>query len=136
MNVSGLSGNEIFCLANKGWAPGGIVIGNSVQSLGLIGGIASGLKSIAGGEITNLTSLISEGRHAAIARIETEARERGAQGLTGVATELKTLSSLVEFLSIGSAVHSQTYKGPFFSTACTGQELYCHLDAGYEPRHF
>ena len=136
MNVSGLSGNEIFCLAQKGWAPGSIVVGNSVQSLGLIGGFTSSLKSMAGGEISNLTSLISEGRHAAIARIEAEARQRGAQGLTGVATDLKTLGGLVEFLSIGSAVHSQEYKGPFFSTACTGQEFYCHLDAGYDPRHF
>ena len=112
MNVSGLSGNEIFCLTQKGWAPGSIVVGNSVQSLGLIGGFTSSLKSMAGGEITNLTSLISEGRHAAIARIEAEARQRGAQGLTGVATDLKTLGGLVEFLSIGSAVHSQEYKGP------------------------
>lgn len=136
MNVSGLSGNEIFCLAKKGWAPGGIVVGNSVQSLGFVGGITSGLKSMAGGEIGNMTSLISEGRHAAISRIEEEARQRGAQGLTGVATELKSLGNLVEFLSIGSAVYSKDHAGPFFSTACTGQEFYCHLDAGYQPRHF
>lgn len=136
MNVSGLSGNEIYCLAHKGWAPGGIVVGNSVQSLGFVGGISSGLKSIAGGEIVNLTSLISEGRHAAIDRMETEARQRGAQGLTGVATELKTLGGMVEFLSVGSALHSKEYSGQFFSTACAGQEFYCHLDAGYEPRHF
>lgn len=136
MNVSGLSGNEIFCLAQKGWTPGGIVVGNSVQSLGFVGGIASGLKSIAGGEITNMTSLICQGRHAAIERIEAEARQRGAQGLTGVATELKSLGGLVEFLSIGSAVHSGDYTGPFFSTACAGQEFYCHVDAGYRPRKF
>lgn len=136
MNVSGLSGNEIFCLARKGWAPGNIVVGNSVQSLGFVGGIASGLKSIAGGEITNMTSLISEGRHAAIERIEAEARQRGAQGLTGVTTQLKSLGGLVEFLSIGSAVYGKDHAGPFFSTACAGQEFYCHLDAGYQPRKF
>ncbi len=28
------------------------------------------------------------------------------------------------------------YRGPFFTTACTGQDFYCQLDAGYEPRHF
>jgi len=136
MKVSGLSGNEIYCLAKKGWAPGGIVVGNSVQSLGLVGGIASSLKSLAGGEIENMTSLISEGRHLAISRIEEDARSRGAQGLTGVSTELKTLGGMVEFLAIGSAIHADDYTGPFFSTACSGQELYCHLDAGYDPRHF
>src|SRR5436305_29545 len=25
---------------------------------------------------------------------------------------------------------------PFFTTACSGQDLYCQIDAGYEPRHF
>ncbi|MCR9119784.1 MAG: YbjQ family protein, partial [bacterium] len=136
MRVSGLSGNEIYCLAQRGWTAGGIVIGNSVQSLGVVGGIASGLKSMAGGEITNMTSLISEGRHLAISRIEEDARQRGAEGLTSVSTELKSIGGMVEFLAIGSAIHSESHQGALFSTACTGQELFCHLDAGYEPRHF
>lgn len=136
MKITGLSGNEIYCLQRKGWSPEGIVVGNSVQSLGIVGGIASGFKSLAGGEIENVTELISHGRHAAIARIESEAAQRNAQGLTGVSTELKTLAGMVEFLAIGSAVTNPSYGGPFFSTACTGQELYCQLDAGFEPRHF
>lgn len=136
MRVSGLSGNEIYCLNQQGWKPGGIVIGNSVQSLGFVGGIASGLKSMAGGEITNMTSLISEGRHLAISRIEEDARQRGAEGLTGVSTELKSIGGMVEFLAIGSAIHSDSHQGDLFSTACTGQELFCHIDAGYQPRHF
>ena len=41
MIVSGFSGNEMFCLAEKGWSPGNIVLGNSVQSLGFLGGIAA-----------------------------------------------------------------------------------------------
>src|SRR5207245_6493780 len=46
MIVSGFSGNEIYCLAQKGWTPGSIVVGNSVQSLGFAGGIASSLRTI------------------------------------------------------------------------------------------
>jgi uncharacterized protein YbjQ (UPF0145 family) len=136
MIISGLSGNEIFCLAQKGWSPGGLVIGNSVQSLGFAGGIASGLRTLAGGEITNLTSLISEGRHAAINRLEEEAQEHGAHGVTGVTSELRRLTNLNEFIAIGSAVTSNGHKGPFFTTACSGQDLYCQIDAGFEPRHF
>jgi uncharacterized protein YbjQ (UPF0145 family) len=136
MMLSGLSGNEIYCLAQKGWAPGNIVVGNSVNSLGVIGGFASGLKTLAGGEITNITDLISEGRHAAIKRLEDEAKQEQAHGLTGVTSELKMMSGLTEFLAIGSAIRGQDYQGPFFSTACSGQELYCQLDAGYHPRHF
>jgi uncharacterized protein YbjQ (UPF0145 family) len=135
MNISGLSGNEVYCLERKGFLPGGIVVGNSVQSLGLGGGIASAFKSMAGGEIENLTSLISDGRHAALERIETEAQQRGAQGLTGVSLEVKTLGGMIEFLAVGSAIYNEAHAGTFFSTACSGQDLYCHIDAGYEPRH-
>jgi uncharacterized protein YbjQ (UPF0145 family) len=136
MIISGLSGNEIFCLAQKGWSPGGLVIGNSVQSLGFAGGIASGLRTLAGGEIENLTSLISEGRHAAISRLEEEAQEHGAHGVTGVTSDLRQLGNLNEFIAIGSAVTGRDQNGPFFTTACSGQDLYCQVDAGYHPRHF
>jgi uncharacterized protein YbjQ (UPF0145 family) len=134
--VSGVSGNELYCLAEKGWAPGSIVVGNSVQSLGFAGGIARGLRTIAGGEITTLTRLITKGRHAAIGRLEKEALDQGAHGVTGVTSDLKQLGGLNEFLAVGSAVKGAEYHGPFFTTACTGQDLYCQLDAGYEPRHF
>src|SRR5687767_8224951 len=108
MIVSGFSGNEMFCLNEKGFAPGSIVVGNSVQSLGFIGGIASGLRTIAGGEIDNLTQLVTEGRHAAIERLEKEAIGHGNQGVTGVTSELKQLAGLQEFLAIGSSLQATT----------------------------
>src|SRR5207245_2926557 len=113
-----------------------IVVGNSVQSLGFGGSITSGFRALAGGEITNLTSLITEGRHAAINRLEEEARKEGADGVTGVTSDLKQLGGYKEFIAIGSAVKGADYAGPFFTTACSGQDLYCQQDAGYEPRHF
>jgi uncharacterized protein YbjQ (UPF0145 family) len=134
--VSGFSGNELYCLAQKGWAPGNIVVGNSVQSQGFVGGISSGLRTIAGGEIANITQMITEGRHAAIQRLEKEATDHGAHGVTGVSSDLKRLSGLNEFIAIGSAIKGANYHGPFFTTACSGQDLYCQMDAGYEPRHF
>jgi uncharacterized protein YbjQ (UPF0145 family) len=138
MLISGMSGNEIFCLSLKGFLPGEIAVGNSVQSLGVLGGIGSSMKAIAGGEIANVTQLISEGRHAAIARMEEEARRHGAVGVTGVTTELKTLSGYTEFLSQGTAVHAQgaADSGTPFTTSASGIEMYCHLDAGYSPIKF
>lgn len=136
MMMTGLSGNEIYCLAQKGWGPGNIVVGNSVYSLGLMNSFTSGLRTLAGGEVEGITQLISDGRHAAIKRLEDEAIEEQAHGLTGVVSELRKLSGLSEFLAIGSAVRGTNYQGPFFSTACSGQELYCQIDAGYWPRHF
>jgi uncharacterized protein YbjQ (UPF0145 family) len=136
MLVTGLSGNEIYCLAEKGWAPGNIVVGNSVHSLGLVRGVASGFQTLAGGELDSVTELISDGRHAAIKRLEAEAEGHGAHGLTGVVSDLKKIGGLLEFLAIGSSVKGSDYAGPFFTTACSGQDLYCQMDAGYAPRHF
>ncbi len=136
MLMTGLSGNEIYCLAQKGYGPGGIVVGNSVQSLGMIRGITSGLKTLSGGEIGSITQLIVDGRHAAIKRLEQEARDEGAKGLTGVTSDLRKISNLMEFIAIGSSVVGGEPEHPFFSTACTGQDLFCQVDSGYEPRHF
>jgi hypothetical protein len=41
ITVSGMSGNELYCLAEKGYWPGEIAVGNSVFSLG-IGGASPG----------------------------------------------------------------------------------------------
>ncbi len=136
MIMTGLSGNELYCLAQKGWLPGNIVVGNSVHSLGIVRSFTSGLKTLTGGEITSVTELINDGRHAAIKRLEDEALSEGAQGLTGVVSELKSISGMMEFLAIGSAIRTDTPSGDFFTTACSGQELYCQLDAGYHPRRF
>ena len=136
MIISGMSGNEIYCLSLKGLAPGEITVGNSVQSLGFAGSLGSSFQSLAGGEIQNITQLISAGRHAAIGRMEEEARRHNAVGVTGVTSELKTLAGYTEFLSQGTAVHAQQQPAHFFTTAASGTELYCHLDAGYQPMKF
>lgn len=135
MMISSLTGNEIYCLALKGFSPGELTIGNSVQSLGFAGSIGSSFKTLAGGEIGNITQLISEGRHAAIGRMSEEARRHNASGVAGVTSELKTLSGYTEFLSQGTAVLAQSQVS-FFTSSASGTELYCHLDAGYVPIHF
>lgn len=135
MIISGLSGNEIYCLSLKGFAPGELTVGNSVRSLGIAGSVGSSLKTLAGGEIENITAMISEGRHAAIQRMAEEARKHGATGVSGVTSELKTLSGYMEFLSQGTSIGAQGQL-PFFTSSASGQELYCHLDAGYRPMHF
>ncbi len=132
--TTGLSGNEIYCLKQKGFDPGNIVVGNSVYSLGFIGGIGSGLKSLTGGEIQSITQLIEEGREAAFKRLQAEAQKHNATGVTGVTSELIMHGGNIEFLSIGSLVHTENQtKQPIFTTSSDGQELYAQLDAGYKP---
>lgn len=136
MIVSGLSGNELYCLSKKGLAPGALLVGNSVYSLGALRGFTSGMRTIAGGEIQSLSELISDGRHSAIRRLEEEAQTAKASGATGVTSQLTQLGGMHEFLAVGSSVHSAEPNLPFFTTACSGQDLYCQMDAGYAPRHF
>ena len=136
MIVSGMSGNEAWCLALKGYAPGEIVVGNSVCSLGILGGLGAMGRGLAGGEVGDITRLIADGRHQAITRMTNEATRLGGQGVTSVVSELRTLSGYMEFLSQGSAIHGPATPQGVFSTAASGMEMYCHLDAGYTPIRF
>lgn len=134
MAVTGLSGNEIFCLMQKGYRPGNIVVGNSVHALGIVGSLGSGIRAIVGGEIQQLTSLIEEGRATAYKRMSDEALSHQASGITGVSSELIFHGSNIEFLSIGSVVHATHAENTSpFSTSADGQSLFAQLDANYQP---
>jgi uncharacterized protein YbjQ (UPF0145 family) len=135
MEVSALSGNDLFCLRLKGVEPGDIAVGNSVRSLGVGGSLRSSFGSLTGGEIAPITHLISEGRHAAMARMANEAQRGGASGVIAVVSELRTLAGYTEFLAQGTTVRFAD-NTKFFSAAVSGTELYCHLDAGYIPVSF
>lgn len=137
--VTGLSGNEIYCMHLKGYTPGDMVIGNSVFSMGLVGSLGSAVRTLAGGEVTQVTSVIRDGRSMALERMMKEARQRGGIGITSVTSELVQHSGMIEFLSVGSTVRQENAHGPNeleFSTSADGQELYCQLDAGFHPIRF
>lgn len=136
--MTGLSGNELYCLALKGLTPGELVIGNSVHSLGFLGGIAAGFQNVLGGEVSEITEIISEGRHELQKRLLAEAVRHGAHGITSVTSELRTMQGNAEFLSVASCVNDAGAPAPRvpFSTATNGQELYCILDCGFTPKQF
>lgn len=136
--MTGLSGNEIYCLHLQGMSPGDVVVGNSVFSVGFFGAIGSGLRTLAGGEVSEITSIIHDGRKSALDRMVHEAESAGGVGITGVSSELVQHGGNVEFLSIGSAVHREgaTAESLEFSISADGQELYCQIDAGFRPLKF
>ncbi len=136
--MTGLSGNEMFCLNRQGLTPGDLVVGNSVFSVGFVGGIGAGLKNMLGGEVTQITSVIHEGRQKAYARMLAEAQRHGGVGITGVTSELVQVGGNVEFLSIGSCLHQEGAKSESlaFSSSSNGQELYCQIDSGFRPIKF
>jgi uncharacterized protein YbjQ (UPF0145 family) len=136
--MTGLSGNEIYCLHLKGLSPGDLVIGNSVFSMGFLGSLASAGRNLLGGEVSQITKIIHEGRSEAYGRMVKEAEARGGAGITGVSNELRTFQGHSEFLSVASTVHREGAGGETleFSTSADGQELYCQLDAGFTPLKF
>jgi uncharacterized protein YbjQ (UPF0145 family) len=133
--LTGLSGNEIYCMRLQGLTPTGVVIGNSIQSMGLLGGVRSAFRGIVGGEIPDVTGMIHAGREAAFSRMKAEAQREQVHGVVGVTSELRALGGNSEFLFVGSGVRADSATRPFTS-AGDAQELYCHMDAGYEPREF
>ncbi len=136
--MTGLSGNEIYCLHLKGYAPGDLVIGNSVFSMGLIGSLSAAGRGFLGGEVSQITSVIHDGRAQAYQRMVAEAQNRGGAGITGVTNELRTFHGSTEFLSIASTLHHKgEHKGDrMFTTSANGQELYCQIDCGFTPIQF
>jgi uncharacterized protein YbjQ (UPF0145 family) len=136
--MTGLSGNEMYCLRLKGYTPGGLVIGNSVHSMGFLGSLGAGLRNALGGEVAQVTNIIHEGRQQSYERMVKEATELGGIGITGVTSELKRFHGNIEFLSVASCIHQEGAKEEriHFSTSGDGQELYCQLDAGYMPKKF
>ena len=131
--VTGLSGNEIYCLALKKYRPGELVIGNSVNSMGFLGSLGAGFSNILGGEVPQVTEAIHAGRANAFERMMGEAARERASGVAGVSGELRSFSGSTEFLFVGSCVHAASRSDGIFSSAGDAQELYCHIDAGYEP---
>ena len=140
--VTGLSGNEIFCMMLKNYGAGELVVGNSVNSMGFLGGLASVIGDMIGGEVTQVTQVIEQGRLNAFDRMMNEAQREGAVGVTGVTSELKNFQGNTEFLFVGSCLHQTNaaaagFMGAqpklVFSSAGSAQELFCHMDAGYRP---
>lgn len=136
--MTGLSGNEMWCLSKKGLYAGDLIIGNSVFSMGLMGSLGSGIRSLIGGEVTPVTEIVHEGRLNAYSRLVEEARRRGGVGVAGVSNQLNLMGRNIEFLSIGSTLHGQAHDAEqvAFTSAADGQELFCQIDAGFKPVKF
>ncbi len=133
---SGLSGNEMYCVGLLGYNPGSLLVGNSVFSMGLLGGLRSNIRTFVGGEIAAYTNMIAQGRTLSLQRFEQELQSGGGNGASGVTSELIFHPGNVEFLTVGSTLKREASQHIPFTTAADGQELFCQWDAGYAPVSF
>jgi len=103
--TSDMTNEELWNMINIGYMPIRLVMGVSVYSLGIVGGIKSIFKSMVRGEVDLLTSLLYEAREKALDRIQADARRYGADEVVGVKIHVYELGGgLIEFLAIGTAV--------------------------------
>jgi uncharacterized protein YbjQ (UPF0145 family) len=103
--TSDLTNEEMWNLVNMGYMPVQLLLGVSVYSLGIVGGLTAALKSFSRGEINELTTLIYEARENAIGKIGRDAQAVGADDVVGIKTYVYALGSgIIEFLAIGTAV--------------------------------
>jgi uncharacterized protein YbjQ (UPF0145 family) len=103
--TSDMTNEEMWNMVNVGFLPIRLVMGVSVYSLGLKGGIFSALQTLGGGEVAGLTEILYEAREKALARIEADAERCGADEVVGVKTHIYDLGGgMIEFMAIGTAV--------------------------------
>src|SRR5579884_312580 len=125
---SGLSGNEMYCAWLLGYLPGNLLVGNSVFSMGFLGGVGSGIRTFVGGEVKQYTDMIVEGRKRALERFEQELTQTGGSGATGVTSELVFHPGNAEFLTVGSTLHrsdgTERHSSGPFTTSADAQELF------------
>jgi uncharacterized protein YbjQ (UPF0145 family) len=105
VTTSDLTAEETWNLAKMGYVPMKLVLGTSVYSLGVTGGIMASLRNFVKGEIKELTNMIYGAREQSLQRIKEQAEAIGADDVLGIKTYIYNLGGdVIEFLAIGTAV--------------------------------
>ena len=142
--TSDLSVNEFLLVKQAGFDPLGLVMGSSIYNIAVAPAQNLGAYE-PGRELTPVTQALYHARELAMARLEEEADELGADGVIGVRLEVNLHAwgkSVAEFIAIGTAVkHAggesfRTAKGKPFQSALSGQDFWTLLRAGYRPVGF
>lgn len=116
--TSDLTTSDFWLLLDRGYVPVALVLGNSVYSMGIAGGIASGIKGMQKGEIPQITELMYNAREMALGRMKEEATKVGADGIIGVKLKIDYMSNWMEVTAVGTAV-KYTGKTPKASGGAT-----------------
>ncbi len=103
--TSDLSGQEFWLIRDQGYIPVALVMGNSVFSMGIVGGLATALRGLARGELTEYTQLMYDARQLAMSRMKREADQLGAEGVVGVDFQIvQHGTDILEIWAVGTAV--------------------------------
>jgi uncharacterized protein YbjQ (UPF0145 family) len=105
VTTSDLTAEETWNIAKLGYTPLKLVLGTSVYSLGVAGGVIANFKNLVKGEISELTQLIYGAREESLKKVQAQAEEINADDVIGIKTYVYDLGGgMIEFLAIGTAV--------------------------------
>ena len=102
--ASDLSAQEFWLIEDRGYTPVGLVLGNSVFSMGVSGGLATAFRGLVRGELKEYTQLMYDARKLAITRMRREAAALGADGIVGVKIGINHHGDIMEVTAIGTAI--------------------------------
>lgn len=103
--TSDLTAEEMWNVTKMGYVPLKLVLGTSVYSLGLAGGLKASFRNLIKGEIKVLSELIYGAREQSLKKIQQQAAEIGADDVLGIKTYIYDIGNgVIEFLAIGTAV--------------------------------
>lgn len=109
--TSDLTAQEFWLTLDKGYRPLGLVIGNSVYSIGYVRGFLGSWKAQFRGDVQEFSQLLYDARKIALGRMQDEAKLLGADGVIGVELEIKELhrvlgraGEFIEVTAVGTAV--------------------------------
>ncbi len=90
----------------------GTIWGITVRSRGLGGNLMAGLRSLAGGEITEYVKLLSDARSHAMDRLKEAAKQTGANAIIGLSFDSSEIGqTMSEIVAYGTAVVVEDIKG-------------------------
>src|ERR1700690_4135035 len=104
---SDLSGQEFWTLLRTGHRPVGMVMGSCVYHVGRRGPLKTLGQTGRNVELPNFTQALYDARELAMQRMQTEAKELGAEGIVGVSLTERTHGwgrHLIEFFALGTAI--------------------------------
>jgi uncharacterized protein YbjQ (UPF0145 family) len=105
ITTSDLTAEETWNIAKLGYAPLRLVLGTSVYSLGVAGGIKAAFRNLVKGEIKELTEMIYGAREESIKKLQQQAESISADDVLGIKTYIYDIGNgVIEFLAIGTAV--------------------------------
>jgi len=105
--TSDLSGQEFWLIIDKGYTPMGLVLGNCVYSMGIVGNFLGNLRgNLVQGEVEQYSKLMYDARELALHRMQAEADALGADGVVGVKLTINYMNNneWMEVTAVGTAI--------------------------------